>query len=90
VSVIKFIKENSRNRYKMPYYLLRGEVFKVLKKLYPDMFFSWKIFNGYKIFISSHSASASSFLYSDYFDKKQVDLLRQHASSNTIFFGYWS
>jgi len=35
--------------------------------------------------ISSYSASASAFLYTDYFDKKQVDLLRQHANENTVF-----
>ena len=51
----------------------------------PDICFSWKIFNGIKIIVYPQAPSTTAFIYTDYYDMKEIDLLRSMCDENSVF-----
>ncbi len=49
------------------------------------MCFSWKIFNGMKIIVYPQASSTTAFIYADYYDRKEIDILRSICDKNSVF-----
>ncbi len=83
--IIAFIYKNTKNKSKMPLYIIRGGVYKLVKMILPDICFSWEIFNGMKIIVYPQAPSTTAFIYADSYDREEIYLLRNICDKNSIF-----
>ena len=86
LQILAFINKNTKNKLKIPLYIIRGGgVYKFIKIILPDICFSWKIFNGFKVIVYQHAPSTTAFIYADYYDMKEIDILRGMCDKNSVF-----
>lgn len=81
--IIKYIFNNN-SLIKTPFFLIRAFTYQIFKRL-TGKIVSIKLFNGYKIFLYPKSNVSTMFAYTDIPDKKEINILRNFSTDNSVF-----
>jgi len=82
-NIIKYIFENNP-LIKTPFYIIKAVSFQIFKRITKSIV-SMKLFNGKQIFLYPDSNVSSMFAYTSIPDKKEIEILRQYSTPNTVF-----
>lgn len=81
---MQYVFKNTDNVLKIPIYIIKFILYKII--VYPrKKIICMNIFNEKKILIFPTNSSTKAFIYTDYADKKEIDILRDQCTGSTVF-----
>ncbi len=84
-SVLKYSIDNTTHKWAVPFYMLKGMYYLLLKKILPDGTLRVRAFNGATIVLLKNNSFTSAFTYAEIPELIDIKFLRQHIYPNSVF-----
>jgi len=83
-SIVKYTKENTASKWRVPFYVIKGMYYFLLKKVLPEGKITVKAFNGSSVYLLKNNSFTSVFTYAQIPESVDIRFLRAHIHPNTV------
>lgn len=83
-SIVKYTRENTASKWAVPFFVIKGMYYFLLKKIVPEGRITVKAFNGASVFLQKNNSFTSVFTYAQIPEMVDIQFLRSHIHPNTV------